>query len=335
MILIVGGGSAGRRHARNMASLGQSIGCFDPRQDRREQTRQEVPDAVLFETFDSALTHASRMTGAVVASPPSFHVDQTLALLDAGVPVLLEKPVSPDLASALRLQQRVRAGAPPVLLGYTYRWWPPLVELRRRVLNEDAGTLRHTRFVMSAHLADWHPWEAYQDFFMASRELGGGALLDESHFIDLMLWMFGPPSAITGAAEHLSSLEITTDDNVDIIAEYPDNFRVTIHLDLFGRPHEKSVTVAGERGTLQCLFDPNVVRASDQPAGWMETPFTCDRNDMFLAAAREFLALAAAGDAARNMTCGIDDGVAALRCVEAVRRSTDTRAAVPLAAIPG
>ena len=53
------------------------------------------------------------------------------------------------------------------------------------------GGLRHARFVMSAHLADWHPWERYQDFFMASRDQGGGALLDESHFIDLMLWFFG------------------------------------------------------------------------------------------------------------------------------------------------
>jgi predicted dehydrogenase len=180
------------------------------------------------------------------------------------------------------------------------------------------GGLRHARFVMSAHLADWHPWERYQDFFMASRDQGGGALLDESHFIDLMLWFFGSPSAVTGNVEHLSNLEITTDDNVDMIVRYPNNFRVTIHLDLFGRPHQKSITVVGEDGTLECLFDPNLVSESLQGREPVITKFKCERNDMFLAEAKEFLDVIEGG---KPVSCSLDDGVEVLRTVEAVRRS--------------
>lgn len=184
---------------------------------------------------------------------------------------------------------------------------------------------------MSAHLADWHPWERYQDFFMASKELGGGALLDESHFIDLMLWLFGEPDAILGRTEHLSDLEITTDDTVDLIAVYKDRLRVNIHLDLYGRPHEKSITVVGEGGTIQVSFDPHVVRTSSAAAGpWEETSFTCDRNDMFLACAREFLDVAA-GRAAPS--CTIADGVRVLECVEATRASQATGRTVALRAI--
>jgi predicted dehydrogenase len=173
---------------------------------------------------------------------------------------------------------------------------------------------------MSAHLADWHPWERYQDFFMARADQGGGALLDESHFLDLALWLFGRPRALYGRVEHLSSLEITSDDNVDLIAVYDGGLRLTIHLDLYGRPHEKSVTVVGEGGTLRCEFAPDRLRHGMAEGGaWEDTPFTCERNDMFMALAREFLELIGGRT---QPTCTIADGVDVLRCVEAVRRST-------------
>jgi predicted dehydrogenase len=329
LYLIIGTGSVGRRHARNLASLGARVACFDPRADRLEQVRAELPGVAATYTSFAEAVAAGGYAGAVIGSPPSVHVEQSVALLEQRIPVLLEKPVSPDLASARRLEEVVERTGTPLLLGYTYRWWPPLIELRRRVHEGAIGAPRHARIVMSAHLADWHPWERYQDFFMASRELGGGALLDESHFIDQMLWFFGVPELVFGRAEHVSALEITTDDNVDLVAVYPAGLRVNIHLDLFGRPHEKLVSIVGERGTLQCAFDPNVVRFSGDAAGtWEETRFDCERNDMFLAVAREFL------DVVRGVerpSCTIRDGVDVLRCVEAVRLSTDGLRAVWLA----
>ena len=45
--------------------------------------------------------------------------------------------------------------AQPVLLGYTWRWWPPLRRLRALLGEKTIGTLRHVQFHMSAHLADF------------------------------------------------------------------------------------------------------------------------------------------------------------------------------------
>lgn len=332
-ILIIGTGSAGRRHAKNLSSLGVAVFCFDPREDRLSQAKQEIPTLKgVYSSFEHVLAEASRFDGAVIASPPSTHVEQTIALLEREIPVLLEKPIAPDLASAVHLEEVAQICKASVLLGYTYRWWPPFLELRHQIKQKRLGALRHARFVMSAHLADWHPWEPYQDFFMAHRELGGGALLDESHFIDLMLWFFGMPEAIFGRVEHLSSLEITTDDNVDLVAIYPDNFRVTIHLDLFGRPHEKSITVVGEQGSLQCLFEPNVLRYAAQASGsWQMDSFSCERNDMFLTEVKDFVALI--HDPSMPVACSVEDGVWVLRCVEAVRLSTQTGRTVAMAEI--
>jgi len=325
-IVIIGSGSAGRRHARNLQALGATIECFDPRPDRLEAASKELRVEAVHTALDTVLERAEKYDGAVIASPPVFHVEQATAFLERKVPVLVEKPLSTGLASAEPLEKIVRRSAVPVLLGYTYRWWPPFCELRRRLMAGVIGPVRHARLVMSAHLADWHPWERYQDFFMASRELGGGALLDESHFLDLMIWFFGRPAAIGGRVDHLSSLEITSDDNVDAIAEYDGGLRVTIHLDLYGRPHDRSITVVGEQGTLQSTFDPNVLRQSVDPAcNWHTTMFECERNDMFIAVAREFLDVM---NGNKEPTCTASDGVEVLRLVEMLRTSTLERRTV-------
>jgi predicted dehydrogenase len=295
---------------------------MDPREDRLAQVATEVPLKHRFGSLDTALQHAQEFTGVAVCSPPKFHVVQSLAALDVDLPVLLEKPVAPDAAGCRQLQERLQKGG-KLLLGYTYRWWEPVQRLKSLIATGTVGTLRHAWFTMSAHLADWHPWERYQDFFMASQELGGGALLDESHFIDLMLWFFGRPERLFARVEKISDLEITTDDLVHISAAYSRGLRVTIHLDLFGQPHQKHIIITGEKGTAQCLFDPNEIRIGHTPEPqWQIESFSVERNDMFLGVAREFLELINSNRA--SLTCTIADGLQVLEVVEACRESQDT-----------
>ncbi len=314
-ILIVGAGSVGKRHANNLKALGVEVAAVDPREDRRD----EFPTDIAYPTLDAALKDS--FDAVAVCSPTAFHVDQALAALDSGAAVLLEKPVAMTLADAERLTARAAdAGAPPVLLGYTWRWWPPLQRLRELIRAEAVGPIRFAQFVMSAHLADWHPYEPLADFFMSSAKLGGGALLDESHWIDLSAWLFGMPKDMMADVDRISSLDITADDNVDMIMRYESGLRVQIHLDLYGRPHQKTIRCLGETGTLLWTEHPNrVALARDADGHWEEEVFSCGRNDMFMAVAQEFLHVL---DGEAHMTCTLADGLNAMRLIEAVRQST-------------
>ena len=327
-LLIVGAGSVGKRHLRNLAALGADVSAVDPRADRLGDAHAETPLRYTFQDLGAALEQRAGFAGAVICSPPSAHVDQSIACLQAGLPLLIEKPLSTTLASARTLAAAASTARLPVVLGYTYRWWPPLGDLARTLRSGEIGRPRYVRCTMSAHLADWHPWERYQDFFMSKASLGGGALLDESHFLDLMLWFFGLPSHVYARVEKLSDLEIDTDDNVDALLEYPDGLRVSIHLDLFGRPHEKTIRVIGERGAAEWTFDPNELRVGrDAQPVWQSQRYEHQRNDMFANVAREFLA-ALDGDEAR--TCTVSDGVRVLEVIEAMRLSSQTGQRVPL-----
>lgn len=326
-LLIVGSGSVGKRHARNLAALGCRISCMDPREDRRAELVAETPCVGIFATLEEALA-AGGLNGVVIGSPPSMHVAQAIASLEAGLPVLLEKPVSPDLAGARALRDAAATAGIPVLLGYTWRWWPPLARARELLQQGAIGKVLHVQFQMSAHLADWHPWERYQDFFMASSALGGGALLDESHWIDLALWMFGLPKRVFARVEKLSDLEIDTDDNVDMLWAYDDGLRIGIHLDIFGRPHEKFIRFSGDRGTLLWSADPNRIGWGNGIAdGEHREDFACERNDMFVAVAQDFLQML---NGTSEAQCTLEDGVKVMQVIATARSSNAERREISL-----
>lgn len=330
-ILVVSAGSVGKRHLRNLVALGCDVSAMDPREDRLEEAATQVDLRGRFTDFNKAMKKAEDFDGVVIGSPTKFHIKQAIHAVKVGLPVLLEKPLSKTYSESLQLQE-VQGNIPyadtKVLLGYTWRWWPPLDIFRSKIKRGEIGKPLHAKFVMSAHLADWHPWESYQDFFMASKGLGGGALLDESHFIDLMIWLFGIPERVFAKVERISPLEIETDDNVDIFAFYDDSLRVTIHLDLYGRPHERFISVTGDDGTLFWSSDPNRIRfGRSMEQTWKEEYFQYERNDMFMNVAKEFLDII---EHKREPSCTVEDGVNVMRIIEACRESSRKEKAVKI-----
>ncbi len=320
-LIILGAGSVGKRHLINFSRLECKVSAMDPRPDRLSEASESAPIAKSFCNLNDAFAETSSFSGVVICSPPKFHIEQSVAALKLGLPVFLEKPLSPDLKSASLLLATDAQTEAPLLLGYTYRWWPPLNDLKKMLERGVIGRVLSVRCVMSAHLADWHPWERYQDFFMSSKALGGGALLDESHFIDLMLWLFGMPTTVFADVQKLSSLEIETDDNVDAIMFYADGLRIYMHLDLYGRPHEKFISITGEEGTLNWSFEPNRLRLSHNQE-WTDTEYDYERNDMFINAEKEFLRII---EKRQEPSCTVSYGYDVLRVIEAMRQSSTAR----------
>lgn len=318
-ILIVGSGSVGKRHARNLQLLGCDISCVDPRIDRIRELSNETDVVGGYVSLEEAYK-SIKYDGAVIASPTAFHVEQCTFLLNNVDVILLEKPVAKSLRHALELQKQLQNSSTKLLLGYTWRWWKPLKQVKSLLESGKIGKIRHVQFHMSAHLEDWHPWESYKDFFMSSKELGGGALLDESHWIDLLIWFFGMPEELFGRIEKISSLDMETDDNVDVLLSYKNNLKVSLHLDLYGRPHEKFIRFIGDGGTIFWTAEPNRILVSKEMSqNWDEEHFDLERNDMFLDLARDFLNLFE--PESEEPACTLEDGIQVLQVIETIRIS--------------
>ncbi|MCI0560396.1 MAG: Gfo/Idh/MocA family oxidoreductase [Nitrososphaera sp.] len=300
-ILIIGGGSIGKRHAKNLAVSGCVVSVVDPRKDRRDEL-----DLYVNRYESLSHVHLIDFAGVVIATPPACHLEQCLWAAMAGLPILCEKGITLDINEARQIQRVVDEYKIPFLMGYTWRWWPTLNWLFNEYMQR-IQPLRHVEMRMCAHLEDWHPWEPLKDFYIATR----GGVKNENHWIDVMLWQFGLPADCDIYTGKTSSLDITQDDTLSLFAQYR-GFNVNIHLNLFARPHERSIRLVGEGGTLK--WTPNLTVFCDSPEGqwsdkgpdWQMLSATdYDRNTMFLHEMTHFLEVI---DGAKPQ-CTVQDGV--------------------------
>ena len=83
-----------------------------------------------------ALTNAGELAGlveaAIVAAPTTVHEEIGVALLEAGIDVLVEKPIAPDLAAASRLIEAAGRNGRILQVGHLERFNPAVIELERR-----------------------------------------------------------------------------------------------------------------------------------------------------------------------------------------------------------
>jgi predicted dehydrogenase len=308
-VLVVGGGSIGKRHAGNFKQLGiERVGVVDPRADRRAEVTAKLGLTDTYESVDAALQNG--YDAVVVGVPTAFHTEVAHRSLAAGAHVLMEKPISDRLDGLSDLVQETSRLRRVFMVGYTYRFWPPLLHLHKLLSSGIVGRVYFADVTFSEYLPDWHPWEDYRSWFMSKKEQGGGAMLDESHAVDMARWLFGEIRDVFCLTGNLSHLEMTADDHAQFLVNYESGARGTIHMDLFGRRHRRTIDVVAEHGNITWDFFANTVQVQHVDQRYSQTTtFTCERNDMFLAEAAHFLdaiagrtePLVSAGDAARTL----------------------------------
>jgi len=322
-ILVIGAGSIGKRHIRNYKSLGCKVSAVDPRRDRLDEAKEAGAQITSINMETITKLAGLDVDGAVIATPPKFHYQQVLDLIEYDIPIFLEKPGTKYLLESKAIAAQPKFNPDKLLLGYCYRWWPSIIKLREYLQNGKIGQPLSANMIISAHIEDWHPWENYKDWFLANKDLGGGALLDENHFVDLMVWFWGMPKAVKADLSTLGGFDIDVENNCEIIFIY-DGFRVVMHLDMLARPHEKTISIRGTEGTLrwwtQNDYTFNRISLGVDIEGWTNFEFTFDRNDMFISEAQEFLNII---DGNIKPSCTLEDGMKVLRLVEACKESSD------------
>jgi predicted dehydrogenase len=286
-ILVVGGGSIGKRHAGNFKQLGAHVGVVDTRADRRAEVAERLGIST-YASLDTALKE--NYEAIVVGVPTAHHAEVAARSIEAGAHLLIEKPISNSEKDILKVIEAAERKRLVILVGYTYRFWPPLLKLKELIDQSIVGRIYFVDIVFSEYLPDWHPWEDYRSWFMSKKDLGGGALLDESHAVDMARWLFGEITEVFCRTGNLSHLEMTADDHAQFLVTFASGAMGTIHMDLFGRKHRRFLNVYGQRGNLSWDFFANridVEHVEDRHAQTLT--FSCERNDMFVAEAQHFL----------------------------------------------
>ena len=246
-ILVIGCGSIGRRHTRNLRDLGVTdVFVFDLDKDRsaRLAAEYQVKQA---ESLEQAYERPP--DAALICAPTSLHLSLARQALEHDCHIFLEKPLSHTMEGVIDFLAEVKARHRIVLVGYNLRFDPLLHQLHTWLKESRIGHVARARLHVGSYLPWPHPWEDYRVGYGARKSLGGGVILDASHELDYALWLFGHPKRVYCAGGKHSSLEIDVEDVAEILMSY-EHAVVSIHLDYIAQSSQRTCDVIGSQGQI-------------------------------------------------------------------------------------
>ena len=214
------------------------------------------------------------------------------------------------------------------MTGYNLRFLPSLRRLRALLLENTIGTVLSVRCEIGQYLPSWRPDADYRESVSARYELGGGVLLELSHELDYLRWIFGEFDWVKATLSRQSTLEIDVEDTAHLIfgfAPADDKFQLigTVNLDFIRHDTTRSCTVIGENGTLRWNGLTGVVELYEAGAKeWCELfRYQHQRDDSYLAEWKNFI------DCVNKHKTPLvtgEDGLKVLEIIEAVRISASS-----------
>jgi len=257
-VAVIGVGVMGSSHARDLAGMANArlaaVCDIDPERAQQVAAQFGVP---FFLDYQELLARA-RPPAVVIATPHYDHTPISIACLELGVHVLVEKPLAAHVNDGKKMiaaYEKARQEYPRLVFGImfqqrTWSYWRKVKELL------EAGALG--RLVRATWIiTDWFRTQAYYDnggWRATWKGEGGGVLLNQCpHNLDLYQWFFGLPRRVTGFAAIGKYHNIEVEDEVTAFFEHENGMLGHFVTTTAESPGTNRLEIVGENGRL--LFE--------------------------------------------------------------------------------
>lgn len=256
-VAVVGYGSIGKKHVEIISKIRPNCRIF--------VVRRNIKNSEAFHSNFLAVGSIEEclnndIHAAIVCSPASLHIEQSIDFVQRGIPVFIEKPLSTSAAGLDRLLRVASKNNVLVYVGYVLRFLDSLRTFKNLIQDGHYGDLVEVRVNCQSYLPDWRPNTDYRESVSARKDLGGGALLELSHDVDYSNWIFGQMRPVSASMCKRSSLEVDVEDTVDIDVTLEASVPLSMHLDFCSPRTDRSVKVKTVRGTLELNIIANTIQ---------------------------------------------------------------------------
>ena len=287
-VAVIGLGNIATRHRRNLKSLFPNVELLVMSASGRRPT-EEISDSDGIVTSIEALIEAN-VELVIVASPAPFHAQHSIPLIEAGIPTLIEKPVTTTREDANAIQKAINEHGTPVSVGYCLRYLPSAQKLKKLLDNKAIGTLYNAHIEIGQYLPDWRPSKDYRECVSANEKLGGGALFELSHELDYAQWLLGPLDLQHAILRSSDELDLQVEDMADVLTLTESGAVASIHLDFLQRKAQRQCSFVGSEGRIDWDLIQNQLTfttAAETKVLYSEPEW--DKNQMYLAMVTDFI----------------------------------------------
>ncbi len=287
-ILICGTGSIGKRHTRNLHTLGvQELGVFDPSEEQCKEITDEV-GCTGYSNYESALEQM-KPDIVFICSPTIFHVDQAMAAANAGANLFIEKPLNHTIEGVDALQKIVEEKNLTCMVGCNMRFHfgPSTVKkiLDEKTIGDVSDAEVHVLFDFTGRADLKGNVERIRATYNAD-PAQGGAIRECVHEIDLSLWYFGAGNlnhATKINADRIGIPEVEGESSLFI--DHESGTKSHVHLSFMHPEYKRGCSITGSEGSIEWDFTEGIVKVQDPEGKEMATyspPEGYEVNQMYL-----------------------------------------------------
>lgn len=286
-ILVVGVGSIGTRHIRNLQKLGyKNLSVFDPDSKARDRIAALVPSGSHSDL--AAAFRKERPNVVFICSPTNLHFRHLRMALRHGADVFLEKPLSysfDGVGKAINYAQKKKLVA---MVACNYRFHKGWQKLQEIIVKKSFGRPLFCRVAMGYYLPDARPGTDYMKTYAAGRY--GGVLLDSgSHAVDYLRFLGEEVRRGFIFASRLSSLGISKEEVATLFLEYSNGITAAVSMDYISRKTTHRVEVITDKGLLTLDFKADILTFEDGRVKKVLYRGRGDPNQMFMDEVAHFL----------------------------------------------
>ena len=312
---IIGLGSIGRRHLRLVKELRPELNIIAVRSGKGKKEEEKLLNAVVH-SLEEAIDYG--IEAAIIATPAVYHIQQAIDLMEKGVHVLIEKPLSHSIDNMPELLKVNKKTKTIALVGYCLRYNSGALQFNNILKNKKIGQILHVQVDCGSYLPDWRKGMDYRESVSAKAELGGGVLLELSHELDYIRWFFGEMKSVYAIIQNSGTLDIDVEDSVDMIFASEQGYSVSVHLDFNTQTTRRKCIARCSNGDL--TWDAIANKVIWQPADGLEEVeiYENDRDYIYREQLKHFF------DCIENKklpSVSINDGVAVLNMIESAKQS--------------
>lgn len=322
-ILIIGYGSIAKKHIRLLRELMPSAHIALLRHSQVSDIPVHVD--TLLNSMDDAKKFRPELT--VVCNPSSMHIPAAIQMAENGSSLFIEKPLSSNVVGCDKLIQIIKRNKLVSRVGYNLRYSPSLRFFKDLVAEHCFGRPLMVSCEVGHTLKKWRDGVNYANTVSASRELGGGVLLELSHELDYLHWIFGKFSWVSSNLATQSDMLLDVEDTASLLLEFrdisaPKKLLARLSLDFIRHNKTRYCEVIMERGSLRWDGIAGTVESFSEGEGSWQIIFDYgpDLDGTYLAQWHDFLEAYGRRDV---NTDSIEDGLYIVSAVMAAQISSE------------
>ena len=307
-ILIIGLGSIGQRHLRNLKLIEPKSNFYAIRSNRRKRApllnnfnrvlRGDIKKKYLINYYNKIsdiFKNNIKLDCAFVCTPSSKHISQVIELLKYNIHCFIEKPLGSSLKQLSELERLLKKKRKLItMMGYQLRF-NPLIEYLNKVIKQKSpiGKLFYANIHHGENIKDFHPYEDYRISYAANKKLGGGVILTQIHEIDYFLYLFSEYTITnsTYISSKISDLDIDVEDIFSsnfLLKKNKDRMFCNINLNYFERPKKRKIYLIGSSGSLIACFNSQTIKIFRNGKKKILS-FNFRKNDIFIKEVKFFI----------------------------------------------